>query len=768
MECKFIKKALTGLAAGCFTLASAAYSQTITNDQFYKTVDGNFIYSQGGGVLQVGDTYYWYGVKYNGAVTYAANPTSKNSDTGFLGVTCYSSKDLVNWKDEGIVLATDQIGGGWFGRIGVVYNSKTKKYVLAGQGSSPSWEFGEYFATSDSPTGPFKYSNIQLESAMTFFTNNNTGDQTLFQDDDGKAYVICSNVKGRTHLYVAPLRESDFLQIDASKVTEIHKSTVGGREGNAMFKHDGVYYFCSSDLHGWNTSQTYCMSATNILGPYSEEFVLEGTQYDFSHVTQTGFFIMVNGTEGSFVVNAGDRWSDFAGNGLGFNQWLPISFETGKPVFHSLSQWNIDVKRGTWSVGDDNNYCLNPTFEADRVSQTTLTGWNLTGADSDNINSTSKKRTGRWGLYLKNSKTISQTLTVPNGIYTLAAYVQSSGGQTATMFAKDFGSGEKNISVAEASSNWNQKTLNEIEVSNGKITIGFATSGTADQWLAVDDIVLVKKPGKSFKVNALAGVGGTIQMNGVTVNSEASVVEGSTAAFSAVPLVNWEFEKWVGNSAETGNAEFVVTSVSGDIDVSASFRFVGVDSLVYEAENTIFNQTVFEDKHEGFSGEGYANLDNAIGSSITFAVCMATEGEKNIVITYANGGKSDRPVSISVNGEVQVESMSMDVTGEWTDWTAVEATLKLPAGYSMITLTSLTADGAANIDKLEFERDLTTADDKSNGNANGTTLLRNVKSSGPSVQNKSSRGFYVNGRMVRGNAAENTGNALSRYRIYFK
>lgn len=30
---------------------------------------GTPIYSQGGGVLQVGDTYYWYGVKYRGAVT---------------------------------------------------------------------------------------------------------------------------------------------------------------------------------------------------------------------------------------------------------------------------------------------------------------------------------------------------------------------------------------------------------------------------------------------------------------------------------------------------------------------------------------------------------------------------------------------------------------------------------------------------------------------------------------------------------------------------
>ncbi len=490
---EFLCKALFFGIAFVFIASAFVNAQTIQNDVFWKTVDGKNIYSQGGGVLQVGDTYYWYGVKYAGAETYAKNPTKKNSDTGFLGVTCYSSKDLVNWKDEGIVLKPDQAAGGWFGRIGVVYNKKTKKYVLAGQGGSPKWEFGEYFATSSSPTGPFKFARVQTESQMTFFVNNGTGDQTLFQDDDGKAYVICSNVKGRTNLYVAPLRDSDFLEIDGSKTVNIHKSRVGGREGNAMFKYDGKYYFCSSDLHGWNTSQTYCMSATNILGPYSQEFVLDGTQNDFSHVTQTGFFVSVKGSKGSFVIYAGDRWSDFAGNGLGFNQWMPITFETGKPKFHSVSQWKINAKEGLWEVGDGNNYCLNPSFEADRVSQTTLTGWNLKGADANNINSTSKKRTGRFGLYLDGNKTISQTLNVPNGTYTLSSFTQSSGGQkSAKMFAKDFGNNEKNVGISKAS-NWEKKTVSDINVTAGKITIGFVNEGASGQWISIDDIELIKK-----------------------------------------------------------------------------------------------------------------------------------------------------------------------------------------------------------------------------------------------------------------------------------
>lgn len=664
-------------------LATNSMAQTIQNDEFWKDTDGNFIYSQGGGVLQVGDTYYWYGVKYNGAVTYAANPTSKNSDIGFAGVTCYSSKDLVNWKFEGIVLKPDQAAAGWFGRIGVAYNKNSKKYVLAGQGGSPSWEFGEYFATSDSPTGPFKFARVQTD--LSFLVNGGTGDQTVFQDDDGKAYIICSNVKGRTNLYVSQLRDSDFLEMEASKTVNIHKSRVGGREGNAMFKHDGVYYFCSSDLHGWNTSQTYCMSATNIFGPYSEEFVLEGTQHDFSHVTQTGFFIMVNGTKGSFVVNAGDRWSDFAGNGLGFNQWLPISFESGKPVFHSLSQWNINVKEGTWSVGQGNNYCLNPSFEADRVNQTWLTGWKLASTSSENINNSKKKRTGRWSLYLTGKQTAYQTVNVPNGTYKLSGYVQSSGGQNSVkLFAKDIGSGEAAANIT-ANSNWVKVHTNSFEITSGKVTLGLEVNGSSDQWIAIDDVELIQE--KSAEINP--------------------------------PEIK-------------------------DLDV------VSKDSVIYEAEEGYIGKGVVESLHEGFSGESYVNLDNEVGSFLQIAVWNSTSGKRDFKIVYANGGKTSRPVQILVNDSIQIDSLDLSVTSDWTDWTEKTFSLGLPEGKSILTFKSLTADGAPNLDRIEYVIEDVTAIRKRNISA-GLKMRKNA------------RAFYINGRTVNENRP-----LPSKMKVYLK
>ena len=54
----------------CTVVSSHAQSSNvITNDTFWKSTSGNYIYSQGGGIFRFPDVqgkehYYWYGVKY--------------------------------------------------------------------------------------------------------------------------------------------------------------------------------------------------------------------------------------------------------------------------------------------------------------------------------------------------------------------------------------------------------------------------------------------------------------------------------------------------------------------------------------------------------------------------------------------------------------------------------------------------------------------------------------------------------------------------------
>jgi hypothetical protein len=467
------------------SITASAASNTIYNDTFWKDTSGNFIYSQGGGVFQFGDTYYWYGVHYSGAETYAKSPTGKNSDTAFKSVTCYSSKDLVNWKFENDVLTSSTKNFGWaywVGRMGVAYCKQSKKYVLVTQ-----YNDSILFASCDSPTGNFKVETVQDQ--IDGVLKQGTGDQTVFVDDDGQAYIICSNKGGRGHQYVSRLRPSDFLY--AEKATEVAKGS--GREGNCLFKYKGKYYFCASDLHGWNSSHSYYMVADNLLGPYSGWKVMEGTDEDFSHVTQTGFFYTVKGTKQETVLFCGDRWSDFAGNGIGYNQWVPLTVNGNDVKFNSLSEWNLDAVTGEWSVGAGNNYCLNPSFEADRVSQTTLAGWKFSGTGNSNRKG---GHTGNWCVQQYDANAFKATMTqdaaVPNGTYTLKAWVKSTGGQNSAMvYVRGYGGDDKIMNVNKKMDSWTQITIDNIAVTTGKVQIGVYSDAKAGNWLMVDDFTLI-------------------------------------------------------------------------------------------------------------------------------------------------------------------------------------------------------------------------------------------------------------------------------------
>ena len=455
----------------------------IRNDLFWKDVAGNPIYSQGGGVLKAGNTYYWYGVKYNGAVTYAANPGSLNSDTTFVAVTIYSSTDLGTWKFENNALTAASLTAAgadpsnWIGRVGAAYNATTKKYVLNGQyGGTP--DTAQFFATSSTPNGPFTWDHTQ--ATITNVVNNNCGDQSIFNDDNGQAYLICSSLSGRSNLYVAPLRTADFLNVDAA--TRVFGGT--GREGNAMFKYNGRYYLCSSDLHGWNASHSYYISATNILGPYGTEGVIGNTDADFSHVTQTGLFVTVSGTSQSLVIFGGDRWSDFAGNGIGYNQWTPLTFNGAVPTMQSMSEWSINATTGVWSVGPGNNYVLNPSFEADRVAMAQPAGWKTTNGAN-----VTGGHAGRWSWQLSGTSSLDQAISgLSNGTYTLAVWVKSSA-TGAQLYAKGFGGTDKTAAIASATA-WTSLSITGIAVSNGQCNVGISSSG---QTITVDDFALVRE-----------------------------------------------------------------------------------------------------------------------------------------------------------------------------------------------------------------------------------------------------------------------------------
>jgi hypothetical protein len=514
-----------------FSLITAkvkAQPANIKNDIFWSTTTGKPIYSQGGGIFRFADPatgvkkYYWYGVHYLEAESYRQSPFRTQKTNTFESVTCYSSQDLVNWRAEGDVLTKDEVNQSgkktWVGRLGVAYIKQLNKYAMFVQHGGHV-----LVSVADSPTGPFTWhQEISMEQMIG---TTNTGDQTVFTDEDkGTSYLIYSYGKGRNKIYVSEIGVKNG-KVDLLDCTQVYHGE--SREGNCMFKYNNRYYMCASNIYGWDASYAYYLVADNIRGPYSptQMQVMDGCAADYAHVTQTGFFVTVKGSKQETVIYCGDRWADFAGNGLGYNQWCPLSFSGKTPYFNSLSSWNIDAETGLWNVADDNNYVKNGSFEADRKDipstvkpvQEQLTGWTtevlegnkieVGGANSpvlNDVNTEADRKivTGEKSLNLSDKESfkrkvfqvISSTpaLILQDGLYTLTAKIKTSGGFGAlAMYAESNGQTFK-CTIQQGNQAWNTIKLNGIAIAAGKVTIGFMAEGSANAYCFIDDVSLTK------------------------------------------------------------------------------------------------------------------------------------------------------------------------------------------------------------------------------------------------------------------------------------
>jgi hypothetical protein len=508
-----------------------AQTFTIKNDVFWYTKDRLPINSQGGGIFKFDDPYtgekkyFWYGVHYKEADTYRNQPYVTLPSATFQSVTCYSSSDLVNWSFEENVLTQEELKKQdgerttWVGRLGVAYVKELNQYALFVQHGSQV-----LITVSTTPTGPFIWH--QQISMKDIIGTTNTGDQTVFTDEEtGKSYLVYSYGQGRNKIYVSEIgvKDGKVNLLDCTKVFQGES-----REGNCMFKYNNKYYMFASNIYGWDASLAYYLVADDVRGPYlptNEMLVMKGSEEDFAHITQTGFFVTVKGSKKETVIYCGDRWADFAGNGLGYNQWFPLSFSGDTPYFNSLSSWNLNVTTGEWTVAADNNYIKNGSFEADRRHipspvkpvQLQLTGWmtevlkgNALSQDSNRspvlnyFNSESDRKVviGEKSLAISDQVTfrrnvyqvIASSPFVPleKGTYTLTAKVKNSSGfKILEMYA--YSGGKKLIHrIKKENASWKLIRIKNIPIRNGKVEVGFTAQGASNAFCYVDDVTLLK------------------------------------------------------------------------------------------------------------------------------------------------------------------------------------------------------------------------------------------------------------------------------------
>jgi glucose/arabinose dehydrogenase len=123
-------------------------------------------------------------------------------------------------------------------------------------------------------------------------------------------------------------------------------------------------------------------------------------------------------------------------------------------------------------------------------------------------------------------------------------------------------------------------------------------------------------------------------------------------------------------------------------------------AVTYEAESATISQGAAESNHPGFTGTGFVNYDNIVGSYVEWSVPATAAGNVSVALRYANGTGVDRPMDISVNGTVVRSAMSFPGTGNWSTWQTATFTVGLSAGTNRIRATSTTANGGPNADSL--------------------------------------------------------------------
>jgi beta-xylosidase len=173
--------------------------------------------------------------------------------------TCWSSDNLVNWKNEGTILDLPKdLSWAKVRAWAPTIAQKNGKYYFY---YSADVNIG--VVVSDKPTGPFK-DPLGKPLIQKGSVRGQVIDPMTFVDDDGSAYLYF----GQGQCNVVKLNE-DMISCDTSKM--IHFKPEGYNEGPFMIKRKGIYYLMWSEYDTRDPRYSIAYATSNSpLGPFKK------------------------------------------------------------------------------------------------------------------------------------------------------------------------------------------------------------------------------------------------------------------------------------------------------------------------------------------------------------------------------------------------------------------------------------------------------------------------------------------------------------------
>lgn len=282
----------------------------------WRDTNGNRIQAHGGGFLLHGGRWHWYGEDKSA-------PTRRQGEidrADFVGIHCYSSDDLLHWRDEGIVLPAvpgdeghDLHPSGVCERPKVLFDPRANRFVMWLH--VDAWNYTKAHAgvaVSDSPTGPFRY----LGSGRP--CGHISHDLTAFVDDRGVGWLVHS---ADWHSALHFVRLSD----DYTEPVEVAGREFEGarREAPAPFLHDGLWHLISSGCTGWEPNAADIATAPRPEGPWTlhGDPCRGGAEPQLTWRCQSTF-VLPGPRPGRFIA-CFDKWNP-ADLGASGYAWLPF------------------------------------------------------------------------------------------------------------------------------------------------------------------------------------------------------------------------------------------------------------------------------------------------------------------------------------------------------------------------------------------------------------------------------------------------------------
>lgn len=163
----------------------------------------------------------------------------------------------------------------------------------------------------------------------------------------------------------------------------------------------------------------------------------------------------------------------------------------------------------------------------------------------------------------------------------------------------------------------------------------------------------------------------------------------STYTISGTPLASGAY------SITTTQPSGAAATQTGTISVlpAVTLKIPAID----RCEGNGFNET----KNAGYEQSAYLNMDNTLGSSVKYVVAANADMSSQLMVRFANGGTTDRSMSLSVNHGTPTD-LAFPISAGWTNWLYQLSPIVLTAGRNELLFTSKTADGGPNLDWIGF------------------------------------------------------------------